>query len=504
MKLRTATAMLFIALLLMAVSFGGNRVVPNVVNPTTTTQDMVVYVADGGLDSNDCLSASTACLTPQVAESKLPKIVKHGEKISIGCGTFPGLVVSGHTVMAPDAYGTNYAYHHIQGTMQNVTAAGGSNATGTLTSWSAASGATFSVASDSSKNFTVDEFKGKYLLAVSGTGSTATAATPATALIASNTSTSFTLVSSLTMAAGTVYQVIVPCTVINSGTTPATSAGIPSGVANVLGPSGLAYPNNVGFNYIVENVEFDIGTATTITRAIIVYENRLRIVNSRFIGTTGASTGIIQGTPQVPAGGVTLFGVYGNFPSGVGAFITFGSSGGSTPPGGVGISASMFENGQQGLQLSASPDGPVITSSYFKGQSFTSLQFSNSGLSQVLNTRINGSATGISCAGTSSTGMGSCNFAINNVDISSCTVSGITLSGGLAAGFIGATSGSANLVGITLVAGSKANIASNTSITGTSSEILIDGVASTLATMRAATPKYVGGKDNVYGTIFYQ
>jgi hypothetical protein len=109
-----------------------------------TTSPLKLYVnpsATGASDSNTCLNAVQACLTPQGAYNKVPKQVKHPVTINLACGTYAaGAYVEGDSFLYDTTNGGGLspaiAFSPgiiFSGALQNATLTSGS-VTGTIAS----------------------------------------------------------------------------------------------------------------------------------------------------------------------------------------------------------------------------------------------------------------------------------------------------------------------------------------------------------------------------------
>ena len=79
-----------------------------------TTANITLYVATTGNDTNDCLTAPTACLTIQAAVNKVPRFIKHQVTINVGAGNFAAFYVTGRILEGWVGQGATYQFT-IQG-----------------------------------------------------------------------------------------------------------------------------------------------------------------------------------------------------------------------------------------------------------------------------------------------------------------------------------------------------------------------------------------------------
>jgi hypothetical protein len=460
-----------------------------------TTAALNLFVDSAGSNSNTGLSGSPV-QTLQAAINKVPKIIKHPVTITVGAGNFAGAVVTGFSVQAPSAYDTANSYLHIQGTYQDVKSAS------TLTGFTAASGATFAVATDSTASMTVDQYKGMFLEVTSGTGSTSTLARPARWLITSNTATAFTLTGSgLTApAAASGYKVVRPATFINSGLAGFAASNSPANISLPISTaSGLAFLNNSGAAYSVQGVEFSL--SASLTRGLVTQEHRVAVTDCRFIGSAGTFFPLVYSNFQTPLAAPVLFCVYIDMGATGSVGISESTTGGAVSAATASLTSVFINGGSLGFNLGGNTTGPLINNCMFKGQSFAGISLLSVGLMQMVNCRVDNCTTGVDTTESSTGGLGMTTFAINACDISNCTVAGVSLRGPFCGTFLTNVSGTGNLIGVKLARGSKAAIAASVTLTGTT-ELSIDGAANTYATMRAASPKVLTNAN--YYTLAYE
>lgn len=502
---------LLFSLVASAADFGGGSLGSGLTSSSgigVTTQADNYYVDPAGLDTNSCVALASPCLTIQgainrVKHSSAIYVVKHPVTINLAAGTYSSGLATGIYNVPADAYGTDYSWIYFKGAQVTATPTTGS-ATGTLTSWSAQSNATFAVATNSGATMTVDDFKGMFLEPLTGTGATNTVAFPAKYEIVGNSATAFTLIGAglPALAAGTTYRVVRPSVFINAGTTPAISTASPMSLATPKNTSfGLGLVQNQGTGFAVSDIEFTL--SSSMLNGIIMQDSRLRIFHCRFIGASGSGpTAIGQGTSTHTNGGLIVFGVYSNMTGSTnGRFFINSTLGGGVSAPGPAFTAVHIVGGIEGINIGGSANGPVVNNCKFETQTVASIVLLGVGVAQMLNLRIDGSATGISSVESSSAGLGNTTFALSGADISNCTVAGITLQSPLVGAYLTNVAGSSNLVGVKMSRGAVAEISSGTSITGTT-EATIDGNSTTWVAMRAATRKMI--KDVDYLTRVFE
>lgn len=462
-----------------------------------TTADIDLYVATTGNDSNPG-TAGSPLLTIQAALALIPRKIYHKVRIHIGAGNFAGAWIDGFETNPP-LVSSNYSYFDIQGTMGLVTPATGAN-TGTVTSVTTISGASFATITDSGQAWTTNDLRGKYIEILTGTGSTATEATPCYHLIESNTSTSLTVLNSgVTMpAASSTYRIITPSTFITSGVVSAAASGAPNGtVAFASTAAGLAFVNCRGSGFSVSRVEFTQGSS--MPRGLGTGDNRLRVMHCRFAGSSGTTFGLFPASANMINIAPVLFECVFSYPSATGTMLNYASltGGMSTSPS---VTSCLFINGSVAYSAAGSATGPAFANCSFRGASIA-MSVSSLGATQINNCRFDSCGYAIRSVESSSSGLGTVSFGLLGVDISNSTTAGVSLQGAFTSVFLSNTSGSSNAIGLQISRGAKAVVASNTTLTGTT-EVSIDGTSSDLATMRAASPKIVSNAN--YLTAFYE
>lgn len=466
---------------------------------TETTEGLTVFCDPTGSDSNYG-TADAPFRQPQAAFNSLPKNLRHPVKIKLAPGTYAGCVVSGTNVLPSATSTTDTSYFHIEGTMSDVTAADLTPATGTLTAWTAQSNQVFPVATDSTKNFTVNEFEGKYLQITSGTGSVPTLNTPNMWLITSNTATTITCTGPgvTNPTAGSGYKIVSPGTFFTSAVTPSSGINNPASTAQFFGPTGVVFTQNFGVSFTVSNCEFTLGPS--LTRGITTGEQRVRAMCCRFNGGTGALNAMASNASTGLNGGVLMFECYSVMPT-TNVHYSYSTGGGSVSLCAPALTGCYLKSGLIGCSFGGMAAGPAINGTLFKGMTNSGVTMNAMAQGQFVNSRFDGTTIGINSAEATSSGMGMASIGLAGVDISNCTT-GIALSAAYSSVVLNNVTGTLNTTGLNISRGARAAIASNVTLTGSTNEILIDGVQSTLAAMRAATPKLI--QDPNYGTCFYQ
>ena len=182
-----------------------------------TSATQTLYVDPTGSDANACtLGGTNACSTLAGALSKLPRFIRNNVTINIGAGTYTETFrVQGFALEAGTA-GSTQPTLTIQGTMSSFTVATGSNS-GTVTSYAAPLNGTHAIITDSTQTWTVNDLRGRYVLATGGPGS------GEYHLITSNTATTISLAYQFTASptAATTYSIVTPSSIFTG-----TSASI--------------------------------------------------------------------------------------------------------------------------------------------------------------------------------------------------------------------------------------------------------------------------------------
>lgn len=453
----------------------------------STQKDLNFFVATTGNDRNACTSAGTPCLTYQAAIDKVPPNVRHQATVTGACGSYAGFVVSGFNV-APGRGGLATGLH-VRGTLQTATGLTGGTATGTLTAFANASGATGLVFTDSTQAWTVNELEGRWIWISSGTGSDPDAIYP----IVSNTATAITGVPELiTAAAGSGYTILEQCTNLTSvvateaAHTTSAEANFFQSVVKVSGNDGDG--TSVG-GIVISRFNF---APSSSARGITVVGSPLK---AKYIKTTSNITGGIVGFTgaRIYVNRVSMH------VSTQGHIACSGTGGACTS---LNVFNSYFKAGN--AAVTAGNTATSIGGSTFKSQTTASIRIQNGGLPSVsiVSVRIDGSAIGIqNVPNASIAGMSA--IAVNFVDISNSTGTAISLGSPFVHAIVSGATGTSNLVGISLVRGASLGISAASTLTGTT-EVSVDGTSTTLATMRALSPKAYPATASPYGTRLYE
>lgn len=418
------------------------------------TSPLTLYVEMSGNDSNPGTvdkPFKTIQKAISILSGKTINSASGGVTISVGLGTFDGFALDGIDIRSPR---TTEGGIVIKGTLQDATTLATGTATGTVTT-GISNGFT-----DSGQSWTADDLKGKWVIFSGLTG--ASSIFP----ILTNTDTSLTLLGGIAVTTGWTYRIVecgttVLSTYVYDAATANSKTCIYVGAINAQSTSQVE----------VRNVKCAISGSVTFGWAVIMRHSSatLRLTAVEWDGNSSVAA-------ILPAPGASL-----SINSVIGRTTVAQTNGmiASTSTGGVfGISgASNFFMGP------ATPGGTGIALSGASYCSLTRLFFENF-------------ATGLSYG---SSRIGSC---ADTMGGKNCTNVISVGAGGLYSHFIGGhplSSGNTNFLAVSK--GGRVNVGSFATCPGATNEISLDGVAYTLAAMRANSPKLV---TNTYGSIVYE
>lgn len=470
---------------------------------SATTESRQLYVDLTGKDVNPGTQAQPY-RTIQAALDSLPKTLNHRVTINVGSGNFQGVFIDGFETRIPANPNVDYAGLEIRGTMVAASVATGTNS-GSITAYSAASGATLAVVTDNTQNWTVDDLKGKFLAILSGTGFPGVEIAPPLLPIVANTATTITVLGPAT-GVGATYQIQESGTIIDTALTPASvNNSIP---IQTLGKAGIVCgAANRGATLGFSRLKISLGTNLPSAfngmgpSGVKMIACRIQSANSQGVTSVINASALLAGNLNV--GQFTLAQCSILVPNNCSA-ILFGSGGASQHS----ITTSYVEGGSPTSSSGVSFNGDTkafITGCFFKNlTSGIAFSRSHSGGIIISNTRIDGglvaSSSGIVLGVSTTLAPAGCSFITTNVDISNC-VTAISLNTPLSQGHLLSCTGTGNTSGIVLNQGAKLKVAAAVTLTGTSEVVLDGAAATTLATMRAASPKLV---TNTYGTLIYE
>lgn len=466
-----------------------------------TTANITWYVDPAGSDLNDGLSALTPLATIQAALDRTPKILYHLVRIQLAAGNFAGCFIDGFFTRIARNPATDYTGLEIRGTVAAVTPATG-NGTGTVTSYTAASGASEAVITDSVQALTVDDVKGKFLEILSGTGFPGTEVAPPLLPIVSNTATSFTVRGPVT-AAGATYRIVDMTSVINSAVTPAVGTGSIPGAT--LTKCGI----KVGYNSggILGFSRFKISMSASLAGGIQgIGPSGWRAIALHVVGT-GATTFFSASTTVAGTHDTGLVNVAQcsiQLASASTAF-SFGNASlrqlitDSFLEGGGGASGSAFQLSNTNIRIGTTTIRGFLNGVFFS-EGLCRLFITSSKMDAgagAMNFGI------VASNGGNGTPLPGGPITLLNVDISNAAIAAIQLRDSQGQLFHSSGGGSGNAIGIDLQQGAKAKVASGVTLTGTV-EVSLDGTGTTLALMRLASPKVLPVVASPYGTAIFE
>jgi len=475
-----------------------------------------LYVPDTGTLAAQTLNVSTTgndlmgdgsvlkpFATPQAALDSLPKRLRYLVDIVLGEGNFPGFIIQGFTFDPANA--SLACGIRMRGTLKNATLAAGT-ATGTfssVTTGNTTADVVFSTVTDSTQTWTVNALKGLFLEVLTGTS--ALSIVP----ILANTADTITVPATTAFgaAAGT-YAIRDMGTVINTAV--AVGASIPASNASSQVPTPIfacaAIQGNVGGPYDltqlrIEQIKFNpTGTLATGTGGLFVKNNPI-VVNRCWIGDGGATSG----RPVVCIGSAAGTSTFSNCV--INPTVNSSSTGFTlSGSGAIAVTNSLLSS------LAAISPFSMVTASGTIQLSVTLCQIDRTGFGitcsgilqlSVVSTRIEQPSNQGVRYRPSQDLVGGC----GSVSLSSVAVNNIAASSAFA--FQGRVNvfatklfGGTNQIGIAIDRGCSMKIDALSTITGSTSEVLIDGVTTTLATMRNASPKII--TDPNYGTCIWE
>jgi hypothetical protein len=442
----------------------------------STTAAVTLYVETTGNDNNPG-TADKPFATIQGALDSLPRKIAHPVVVNVGAGSFAGAFVTGFQIDQPEAV-TPGNYLSIVGTMATAVPATGL-ATGTLASATAYSTWNFPTVTVTGAGWTVNDLKGKFLKITGGTGS------GQVMMISENSATVLTLAGfwSTTPNSTSTFEIQEPATIVSTGVT--TPADAQAAAGSVY---GFIFENNT------------TGAKNLLTGRLVVSNMRITTSRTAIIGGNGSAR-----LWKCQASGTTalLAAPTGSKVEIDTCYLYSTTTNQSLVSGAVFATGSLLKGGLVSIHVNTTD----TWIRFCKLEGFTRIGLSLSTSGGTLDgVHIDGGGAanthGVYCA-TSSSFSGNTTLGgggIGKAVINNC-VYGVYLQGPGIAGIIQQTSGTGNTTGISLSQGAKCRVDSTATITGTT-EVSVDGAATTLATMRAATPKLI--KDADYGTMIYE
>lgn len=453
-----------------------------------TTAATTLYVATTGNDSNPGTQA-LPFLTIQAALNALPKrlTLANPATISVGAGSFAGAVINGFYIELG-------SWLQLVGTMTAATVTG--LQTGTLASATAGSNTsgTWATATVTGAGWTVDALRGKFIKITGGTGSGQLRP------ISSNTATVITIPGawSTTPNATSTFDIVEQATIIN------VDANRPAH----LDSSSAAFAGFVIYNNVSQNSNASFGSIyidafkmATSTRSYQIQNSQVLVRNNWF-NQSGSNTIINLGNRFGDSGRLAL----------MDSFIDANSTYTLNTLGTVG--AYLLRNVQTaGGLVQGNLNGTNLASGATVWVSSNSLiNYSAEAIvGQALFVQSEGNKFNPGTAGAAKMGIrlgsqaspaiggGFSYFTSSADDFSNCGVA--VYAAGMVQGTLLTATGTSNTTAVKVENGAAVQISSTTTLTGTT-EISVDGTASTLAALRAATPKVLSNPN--YGTKVYE
>lgn len=446
-------------------------------NPAFVSQSALAYYCDAatGSDSNDG-SLASPFLTIQKARDVLPPNINHGVVIHLAAGNYAGA----------NFVGLNFApggYVAIVGVMATATGLTGL-ASGTLTGSTPGSdtNGTWATATNTSGGYAADELRGMFIRYDAG------AASGQIHPISGNTATVITLPGAQTSPGNVAYTIVRPAAIINANTSRPGDYII---AASASSGGGLFLTDSPGTaslgTYFVDSVK--ITTANGIRAwASNVTAIRCWFDNSSFEGAR--SGGRVAVTDS--------------------AFTTNSNIAGNTAPGmrfvltrNVFVATAASGNAMSfsvGSGLSIGGGVAVQNRSNFVYQYASAFAAGAGVYADISGDKYNGNSASGASVGLgmpTSTFIAPVSADLGGMDISNHGT-GMRVAGPSAVRINSAVTGTGNVTGLSVVRGGAVQAASTVTLTGTTAEISLDGTITTLASMRAQTPKVLQNAD--YGS----
>jgi hypothetical protein len=455
------------------------------------TSPLTLYVATTGSDTNDGSQASPFLTIQAAIEEAKKRRLRALVTVRVGAGTFDGFAITGFDIESPSALtSTAAAGLSVEGTFTQITPSTGT-ASGTVTSSATGSVlAGFVTITDIAQNWTVNELVGKFLF-LQG------ASSYSYLVIHSNTATTITIASSTASAAGRVYSIVEPATIINRTVSQVTQLSTAVDSTGQVWTSfvptskvGILINENNTRSVQIRVIGFKFNDTSSISYAVFVKNEGASAVQLIALSVTN-STASVSGFNI--AGSVRLNNVYVNHTAS-GGFCMLGVGPGVVSLTGVVLKGNGSVNSNSGVSFG---QGLLLSSSNCIYDTFSLCISPSTGARGCTLSGANafvGSTTGISLSSAASASIsGTCSF-------TACTTALEAVSLGLVAISSTAFTGSGNTNGFSASTGGRIQVPATATI-GATNEIVLDGVAATLAAMRAASPRLV---TNTYGSIVHE
>lgn len=459
----------------------------------STVEPQTINVSTSGNDSTGDGSTQNPFATITGALNSIPgKRIRYNTTIQVGIGSFPGFAVNGVSIEPADI--TNGASLSINGTLITATVATGS-ATGAVTSFAQGvfNPVSFAVITDTSQSWTVNDLRGKMVEILTG---------PAAGLIypiSSNTATTLTLtaVNITSPVATNTYAIRDWGTSITGSVTQA--AGIIPGGTVTSATNVIILGNNAPSNaqqLAIQNMKISSGT----TRATLIENNQANISFSGCLitSTTGNSVGMFGATSTLTLNRSVVVATSSN------SMLV----GGTTRPTPSALSLANV------LMLGSGASNTFVRPSFYSFVRSAALHIigvgtgtgiffdSTSTFNNAGGLIIENVATGISIIDSTTVGMGSCmnlNASIGAL-IKNCTTA-VSISGPSSMYSPGTMKIDTCTNGWVASRGARIQINSASTVTAVTNEITVDGTISSLASMRAASPK-VANNANYFTAVY--
>jgi hypothetical protein len=444
--------------------------------PLETSAAMTLYVATTGLDTNDG-SVNRPLLTIQAAINKVPKTIKHPVTINVGAGTFDGARIDGFHL--DNSLNTNSgSYLRVNGTLVNYIPATGITS-GTATSGSAGDyGHNWSTLTVINAGWTPGELRGKLLTITGGTGFATSIRNSVT--ITSNTSDTITIPSAVS---------------INNTTKFALQDWATNIKVNLVNPTYPLYGGSVYANSYGIVVEDTISNFIGITlfglcllgqtvsgtggNGIYIYKSGCNIISSKFnncsVGGEGAGFDVYVWGSYIYGDSSHVI-RFGNYTQGGGCQQT--------------IYNSLISTYGEGIVMYSGFNYVWNTEIELLGNYALVLCGDNT-IEGVKIYKVNGTREAVILGNLSSSSLMFKSVYASIVSVDIVATNGINVRSSNGSMLIYGTNIISTGTAVNVYNGSNVHINSTTAISGGGTEILLDGVAKTLAEMRAGTPKYL-------------
>lgn len=411
-------------------------------------------------------------------------LIKAEITIQVGIGSFGGFTFDQSKYRYVGTPGVNNIPRgiRIQGTMVAPTLTTGT-ASGTATGAATTDGAR--VFTDSGQNWTIDELKGKFL-------EISSSKIP----IVSNTATTITTSTSLGIAAGA-YKIWDHGTIIDSGLQYASSgaAGTSIGRVAIIGNTDASTASFFEFREIrVDSTGLSSGNSVVTMRG---QSNAIRMTSCELRRTSATAVTLLSALNNYAAATHCFF----NHPdANASSFgMTYNQDGGPAwcyfLRGGIGVNISNLGH--------SSPAIGSVTSSTFEGCTTGINHRMSAQMNIVATCRFLNCTTGVAVAsGTFTVGAALTGTAGGALFFFSGCTTCLQVSNGSHV-FFGNSTGTGNTNGIVATAGARIQVSASATL-GASTELSVDGATSTLAAMRASSPKVFPTTPNAYGSYIYE